>query len=261
MANVESHAPGSFCWIELGTTDQQAAKKFYGDLLGWTPLDFPMGPDDFYTIFNLDGRNTSAAYTLKPEMISQGVPPHWMLYMAVASADDTAAKAVPAGGKLIAGPFDVMTFGRMAVLQDPAGASFSLWQPMSHKGIGIAGVPGTLCWADLNTPDPAGATKFYQELFGWQFTPGEDDTSGYLHIKNGETFIGGLPPAAMLNPNAPPHWMLYFLVKDCDASTAQARASGATVYMEPMTLEKVGRFSVLADPQGAVFSLFQPVEH
>ncbi len=257
MPNVETHTAGSFCWVELGTTDQNGAKQFYGSLFGWTATDFPMGPNEVYTMFSLDASNTSACYALNPEMRAHGVPPHWLLYVSVADADQTSAKVAPAGGKVMAGPFDVMEFGRMAVLQDRAGATIAVWQPKTHHGTRIEGVPGTLCWADLMTPDQAGAVGFYGAVFGWQADPGKDN-SGYLHIKNGEQYIGGIPPAEHRNPNAPPHWLLYFLVKDCDASTAKAREIGAKVYMEPMSMEGVGRWSVVADPQGAVFSLFQP---
>jgi predicted enzyme related to lactoylglutathione lyase len=217
-----------------------------------------MGPDESYTMFCMPGGPVSAAYTMKANM--QGVPPHWGLYIAVTSADETAAKATAAGGKVCAGPFDVMTFGRMAVLQDPTGATFMVWQPMQHTGIAVSGEPGTFCWADLNTKDQAAAAKFYAAVFGWEIAPGKDD-SGYLHIKNGEHFIGGMPPAAFQDPNAPPHWLLYFLVADCDASTAKAKELGATVYMGPQTLEGVGRWSIVADPQGAVSSLFQALPH
>ena len=260
MFHIDKHAPGSFCWIELGTTDQNAAKQFYASLFGWEINDSPMGPDEIYTIFKLESRDAAAAYTLRPDMRAQGVPPHWMLYVSVASADESAAKAAQSRGKVVAGPFDVLDFGRMAVLQDPAGAAFSVWQPKRHAGIGIAGAPGAFCWADLSTTDPAGASTFYRGLFGWEIMPGQDD-SGYLHIKNGETFIGGIPPAAYRNPNTPPHWLLYFSVGDCDASASKAQSLGASLYMGPMTMEKVGRWAVVADPQGAVFALFQPIPH
>src|SRR5215472_6709967 len=173
MSTVARHTPGSFCWMELGTTDQPAAKSFYGALLGWTANDFPMGPGEFYTMFQLGGRDSAACYTLNADMRSRGVPPHWMLYVQSDSADDTTAKATAAGGKVMAGPFDVMTFGRMAVIQDPAGAVFSIWQPMSHTGIKAHGEPGAFCWADLSTPDAAGAKSFYEAVFGWKLSPGE----------------------------------------------------------------------------------------
>jgi len=257
MPNIDTHAPGSFCWIELATTDPAAAKTFYSSLFGWNHNDIPMGPDGSYTIFQLDGRAAGAAFGMDEAMRSQGVPPHWGLYVAVTSADDTAVKAGTLGGQILAAPFDVGEFGRMAVLKDSTGAAINVWQSKMHSGTGIAGVPGTLCWVDLSTPDPDGATKFYKSLFGWEIMAGQDN-SGYLHIKNGEQFIGGIPPAAHRSPNAPPHWLSYFHVADCDASTARAKAMGATVHMGPMTMEGVGRWSVVADPQGAVCALFQP---
>lgn len=260
MAQVEKHAPGSFCWLELATTDQNAAKHFYSSLLGWAVNDFPMGPGEVYTMFELEGRNAAAALSISPELRRQGVPPHWMLYMATDNADQTAAKAKQADGKVLAGPFDVMEFGRMAAIEDPTGAHFNVWQPKQQPGIGITGVPGTLCWADLMSPDQARAAKFYADVFGWEITPGQDIT-GYLHIKNGANYIGGIPPAEHRPPDVPPHWMLYFQVENCDASTAKAKGLGAKVLMEPMNIEKVGRMAIMDDPQGAGFSLFQPLPH
>ena len=260
MAHVEKHAPGSFCWLELATTDQNAAKQFYGSLFGWAINDFPMGPDGVYTMFDLEGRNAAAAATMNPKMRQQGVPPHWMLYMATDSADQTASKTKQAGGTVLAPPFDVFEFGRMAALQDPTGANFSVWQPKQHTGTGITGVPGTICWADLSTTDPPRAAAFYKDVFGWEIAPGQDNT-GYLHIKNGADYIGGIPPAQYVAPNAPSHWLIYFLVENCDASAAKAKDLGATLHMPPSTIEKVGRMAIVADPQGAVFALFQPLPH
>src|SRR5438093_4775118 len=172
MANIDTHAPGSFCGFELGTTDQNAAKRFYGSVAGWTASDSPIGPNELYTTFTLEGRSTAACYTLKPEMRAQGVPPHWLLYVSVANVDETAAKIAPAGGKVVAQPFDVMEFGRMAIFQDPAGASTAIWQPKTHPGTAIEGVAGTFCWADLMTSEQSGAAKFYSTFFGSQVDPG-----------------------------------------------------------------------------------------
>ena len=174
MPNIDKHAPGSFSWIELATSDQNAAKAFYSGLFGWKPADFPMGPDQVYTIFQLDGRDAAAGYQIHGPMKDQGVPPHWALYVATENADATAAKVTAGGGKVLAGPFDVYDFGRMAAFLDPAGASFAVWQPGKNTGIGIGGVPGTLCWADLSTPDQAAGAAFYGGVFGWEATPGQD---------------------------------------------------------------------------------------
>jgi len=259
MANIDKYAPGSFCWIELGTTDQSAAKSFYGSLFGWTPNDMPMGPNDFYTMFQLEGRDAAAGYTLRPDQRSHGVPPHWMIYVAVEHADAVAARAKELGGTVLAGPFDVFDAGRMAVLQDPAGAVFSVWQPKQHTGGGIAGVEGTLCWADLSTPDRDRVESFYTGLFGWKIgKEDEDPAHAYWHIQNGEEFIGGIPPATHRNPQMPAHWLAYFLVNDCYASAEKAKGLGAQFHVPPMVMEHVGTIAVLADPQGATFAIFQP---
>lgn len=261
MTTIDKHPPGAFCWIELATTDQPAAKNFYTSVFGWTANDAPMGPDDFYTIFKLQDRNVAAGYTLRPEQKSQGVPPHWMLYIAVENADASAKKAAQLGGKVLAEPFDVFDAGRMAVIQDPTGAVFSIWQPKTSQGIRVKNEEGAFCWADLSTADPTRAREFYSRLFGWQMIEDTDDkpASGYIHIKNGEDFIGGIPPAEHRNKDIAPHWMAYFQVSDCDATAAKAKSLGVTFYLEPMTMESVGRMAIMADPQRAVSALFQPM--
>jgi predicted enzyme related to lactoylglutathione lyase len=257
MTNIDRHPPSSFCWIELATTDQAAAKTFYGALFGWTPDDMPMGPGAYYTIFKLSGRDAAAGYTLLPAQRALNVPPHWMLYILVENVDASAGKVAPLGGTVMVPPFDVMDAGRMAVIVDPTGAHFCLWQANRNIGNSIADVHGTLCWADLSTPDPARAEAFYSALLGWQFTRDEKDPSGYLHIKNGKHFIGGVPPAAERQPGVPPHWLAYFQVDDVEVTANKAKEMGAKLLMPPVTMEGVGRWSVIADPQGAVFAVFK----
>ena len=218
----------------------------------------PMGPDGVYTIFQLEGRDAAAGCTLRPDQLSTGVPPHWNLYVAVENADASAARAAELGGTVLAPPFDVFDAGRMAVIQDPTGATLCLWQPNKNTGTGIAGVHGTLCWADLNTPDQARAGEFYSALFGWQIMKEDEKPEhNYWHIKNGEEFIGGIPPGSQHRAGVPAHWIAYFTVSDCDKTAAEANNLGATLYMPPTDFEDVGRISVMADPQGATFALFK----
>ena len=257
MANIDKHPVGSLCWFELATTDQAAAKKFYTSLFGWSADDSPIGPDDFYTMFTVSGRNAAAAYTMRKEQRAQGVPPHWMLYIAVADADQAAGKAAQLGGTVLAPPFDVMDVGRMAVIQDPTGAIFSLWQSKKQQGTPIFGVDNAFCWADLSTPDPDKASKFYSGLFAWELMKDPKDSSGYIHIKNGEDFIGGIPPAGHRDPKSPPHWLLYVQVADAEAATGKAGTLGAKVLMQPRKMEGVGTWSIVADPQGAILALFK----
>src|SRR5262245_41619546 len=164
---INNAKPGNFCWFELATSDQPAAKKFYGGLFGWTANDAPMGPDAFYTTFQLRGKKVGAAYAQMPDEVRQGVPPHWATYVTVTNVDQAVAKAKSLGGTVMAGPMDVAEHGRMAVLHDPTGAAINLWQVKQHQGVALWGEVGTFCWSELLTRDTAAATKFYTALFGW----------------------------------------------------------------------------------------------
>jgi uncharacterized protein len=259
MPIVDKHPAGNFAWMELATTDQPAAKHFYTTLFGWAAQDFPMGPDSVYTMFSLSGHQTGAAFAMSSAESGTGIPPHWQLYIAVDDADAATARAAQLGAKVVHTAFDVMTFGRMAVFQDPTGAYFSVWQARDHKGLGLWNENGALCWADLQTRDRDRAVAFYGSLFGWEFDPGKNkEPGGYLHIKNGSQGIGGMPDPRSLPPGVPAHWLPYILSPDCDAQTARAQELGARVLVPAMSIENQLRFSVLADPQGAVFALFTP---
>jgi predicted enzyme related to lactoylglutathione lyase len=249
-----------FCWIELATSDQAGAKKFYTSLFGWNSDDSPMGPGQFYTMFRLNGKDVGGGYTLMPDQVAMHVPPNWLVYVAVENADAAVEKAKKLGGNVLAGPMDVMEHGRMAVISDPTGAVFAVWQPKQHPGMGVIGAEGSFSWADLNSPDPEKASTFYKGLFGWEMMKNPNDPDGdYIHIKNGEHFIGGIPPVKHRDPNVPPHWLIYFHTTDCDATSTKAKSLGANVCFGPMTMENVGRFAVAADPQGAYFAVFQPM--
>jgi predicted enzyme related to lactoylglutathione lyase len=258
MAGIERHPAGAFCWVELATTDAGAAKSFYGGLFGWTPEDMPTGPDQNYTMLKLAGLELGALYTLTGDMLKQGVPPHWMLYVSVESVDETIVKIAAAGGQVVTGPFDVGDAGRMAVIRDPQGAVVSLWQANRHIGIRIAGVVGTLCWSELATTDRVKAREFYTAVFGWGAKISQMGPVEYTEWMAGEMPAGGMLEMTAEWDGAPPYWMPYFLVADCDASAEKAAELGGQVVVPPMDVPKVGRFAVLCDPQGAYFSVFHP---
>jgi len=250
MPTVEHFAPGDFCWIELATTNQTAAKSFYNVLFGWTAQDVPIGPDQVYSLLELQGRIAAGAFTISASENAGGVPPHWHLYINVASANEAAKKAGELGGKVVEAPFDVGDRGRAALLQDPTGAFFSVWEGKKRIGLGVTGEPGAFCWAELITPDQARAITFYEDLFGWKLKPGEGKESGYLHILNGENYIGGVTPAHLNNADAPTHWLIYFAAADVDATFGRAKEMNARILLRPTDFEGVGRVAMLADPQG-----------
>ena len=255
MSIVTSHEPGAFCWVELATNDQNAAKQFYSQLFGWTINDQDMGPQGVYTIFQLKGHDSAAAYTLHPEQ-QAGVPPHWMIYISTEDAEATVKHSAELGGEVVVPAFDVYDLGRMAVLKDPTGAFHNIWQPGKNTGIGISGEDGAFCWGQLNSSDTAKAEAYYTGLFNWGAKTGSGGGMTYTEWLQNGTPIGGmmtLPESAM----AASHWLAYFYASDCDAVTARAQSLGATVYVPPSDIPGTGRFSVLADPQGAVFALYQ----
>jgi predicted enzyme related to lactoylglutathione lyase len=189
----------------------------------------------------------------------QGVPPHWGAYVSVASADEAAAKAASLGGTVIVPPFDVFDFGRMAVLQDPAGATFSVWEPKSHIGVTRINEPGALCWTELATRDVEGAERFYTSLFGWGLKKSAGGGMEYTELLNEGVPIGGMMKMGdQYPPGVPPHWLTYFAVDDCDASASKAASLGGTTLVGPMDIPNTGRFAVVQDPQGAVFAVYKP---
>jgi hypothetical protein len=221
----------------------------------------PMGPSEMYTIFRLRGRDAAAAFMLRPEQLSQGVPPNWMLYVLVDDADAAAARASSLGATVIVPPFDVTESGRMSVIMDPTGAMVSVWQAKNHVGVGVKDEAGSVSWADLQSHDQAKAGAFYASLFGWKMVEGKSmkpaKPGDYFHIVNGETMIGGIAPASQVDPNAHPAWVVYVEVDDCAATTQKAVSLGGRAYVDTMTVGENGRISVIADPQGAVFALHE----
>ncbi|HVT44296.1 MAG TPA: VOC family protein [Thermoanaerobaculia bacterium] len=255
MPEVNSPVPGHFCWIELATSDPSAAKKFYAGVFGWGVNENDMGEIGVYTIFRKNDRDVAAMYGLMPEQKAQGVPSNWLTYIGVESADDIAAKAQSLGATLLQPPFDVFDFGRMAVLQDPQGAVFALWEAKTHCGVTIRDEANTLCWNELATNDAGASRSFYTALIGWEAKVSPEYTEWYLDGKP----LGGMRTINEGEPT-PPNWMPYFMVDDVDATTNSVLAGGGTAHVPPRDMMSVGRFSVVGDPQGAVFALFKPAE-
>lgn len=253
MTVTATHAPGTFCWTDLAAHDNEGAKAFYTALFGWTVEDMPYGegPNEVYSMFSRGGHHVGASYTMDETQRSQGVPPAWLSYVAVESADRSAARAAELGGTVLAEPFDVLDSGRMALIADPGGAVLGLWEPRAHPGFGVRDEIGSLCWTELATRDVDRARDFYTGLFGWG-TQEMDTGIQYTMFTLGEGMAGGmytLPPDLEM----PVSWTPYFAVEDADATGERARELGGTVLMGPDDIPDIGRFVLLQDPQGALF--------
>jgi uncharacterized protein len=255
MAIIEEHVPGGFCWVELATTDAASARSFYGRLFGWTAQ--PLGEGVNYHMFQLGDREAGALYLLTADQRKEGVGPHWMVYIAVESVDRALVKTRQLRGKTLAGPHDVGEAGRMAFIQDPQGARLGLWQARSHIGMRVGGVPGSLDWCELATPDAPGAIDFYTGLFGWTTKVEPFGEMPYTEWLNQGVPIGGLLQMTAEWGSVAPHWMPYFRVEDCDATATLASRAGGQIKVAPTDIPDVGRFAVLEDPQGAVLSVIR----
>jgi predicted enzyme related to lactoylglutathione lyase len=262
VAEFTSHVPGTFSWPELATTDQQAGVAFYRALFGWELNDQPMGPDETYSILQMRGKPVGAGYTMRPDERKMGVPSHWNSYVTVVNVDESAKKAESLGGKVLAPPFDVMDAGRMAVIQDPTGAVFQIWTAKRSIGAQILNEPGALCWTELTTSDTKAAEAFYTGLFGWS----PKHSSPGAHMEYTEFSVAGVPSIGMMAKpkdmpaHIPSYWMPYFQVAGCDASTAKAKELGGKVMVGPQDIPGTGRFTIVSDPQGAIFAVFEFTE-
>jgi predicted enzyme related to lactoylglutathione lyase len=256
------YEPGTFSWADLGTTDPEAAKQFYGGLFGWEAEDMPIPEGGVYSMMSIGGENVAAINTQQQQQRDAGIPPFWFNYVTVASADDAADAVKQAGGGVHAGPFDVMNAGRMAVVADPTSAMFGLWEPGTSIGATLVNDPGCLTWNELATNDVAAAQPFYEQVFGWKIEP--VDTGGgppywmIGHEGGAAGRNGGIRELAPEQAEAgvPPHWLPYFTVESTDAAVEKVGSSGGQAMFGPIDLP-AGRIAVFTDPQGAAFAVFE----
>lgn len=253
MAKFDSYVQGTPSYVDLMAPDPKSAGEFYGGLFGWEIEEVPVDDQgNLYRTASIEGDAVTGISGQMPELA--GHPAFWNVYLAVDDVDATTAKVEGAGGKIDAGPFDVMDLGRMSSIQDPTGARVNLWQAGSTVGSQRANEPGTVVWNECITPDIPAATKFYADVIGMGSEAMDMEGTSYTVLTNTEgRQIGGA-----MNPQmegTPPHWNVYFNVEDVDATVAQAQELGGTVVAPAFDVPGVGRMAVLADPQGGMFNL------
>jgi uncharacterized protein len=261
MPNVTAYAPGTFCWTDLAAHDPRAAEAFYTALFGWTARHdrFGAGEDEVYVMLLKDGRDVAALYAMDPTQRSQGIPPSWLGYVAVENAAEAATRARGLGAAVLADAFEVMDFGRMALVSDPDGAVLALWEGGRHPGAAVKDEPGAMCWNELATRDPEGAARFYAGLLGWTAQPFDSGGAEYTLFLNGGAEAGGMFSITPEMGEMPVAWSPYFQVEDADEAARRAEALGGTVLHPPHELT-AGRWAMLADPQGAVFNVICPAD-
>lgn len=249
---------GRFLWYELLTTDPEKAQDFYTKLLGWG-LENWSGPGMEYVMWKCFDVAIGGVLELPAEAKQAGAPSHWLPYIGTPEVDQTVELARRKGAQVHVPPQDIPTQGRFAVLADPHGAVFAVYQPLREPPPSHPPEIGDCTWHELVAGDDKQAWQFYSSLFGWQ-KHGQGHDMGPLGMYQ-EYGLPGIPfplggifkkPADM---PAPPHFMLYFKVADVGPKAAQVKALGGQILNGPMEVPG-GDFIVnCLDPQGAAFSL------
>jgi predicted enzyme related to lactoylglutathione lyase len=272
MPERNGYIPGVPCWVDTSQPDPEAVLGFYSGLFGWEFENMmPAGSQGEYFIGRIRGGDVAAVGSIPAD-----APPTamWNTYIWVDSADETASKARDAGGGVAMAPFDVLDSGRMAVLTDPEGAAFCVWQANKHKGAQVVNEHGSLNFNGLATRDREGAKAFYGAVFGWTTLelpagvmwtlPGYGDHLEEASPGLREQMAGmGAPEGfidvvAALNPitdddsDTPAHWSVTFAVDDAHATATKAGALGGEVVAGPFDAPW-SRMAVIKDPQGATF--------
>jgi len=265
----DGYIAGVPCWVDTTQPDPDAAAEFYGRLFGWEFEDAnPAGSEHRYLIARIRGGDV-AAVSPPPEGAPSGAV--WNTYIWVDDADEATARAREAGGSVLSEPLDVAGAGRMAVLADPAGAAFSVWQAREHRGARIVNEPGSVNFNVLNTGDPEAARRFYGAVFGWttldlgsgefwtlraygdyleELTPGTRKRTAELGAAGFEDVVAAI---ASIDDDTPAHWGVTFSTDDADATAARTTELGGAVVVPPVDAP-YSRVTVLRDPQGATFS-------
>jgi predicted enzyme related to lactoylglutathione lyase len=248
---------GQFVWYELLTSDAHAAKKFYTEAIGWGTEEFKGGPGP-YTVWTRSGKGFGGLMTLPDDAKKMGAPPHWLAYIGTPDVDATVADAKKRGAALLAGPMDIPSVGRFAVLRDPQGAVFAPFKPQPPPGSGGGMDKEAISWNELITSNQGQAFEFYSGLFGWKKT-GEHDMGPmgkYLMYGQGERTYGGImtkPPQIPVS-----HWMFYGHVSDVHGVAEKVKRLGGKIVNGPMEVPGGDLIAQFLDPQGAGFAIHGP---
>lgn len=255
MANPE----GTPIWYELLTSDADASKAFYEEILGWKVHPPQPGDEKGYRMLDTGNGFVGGMMQLNDTMRAKGAEPTWLFYVGVADVDATTEKARSAGATVLMPPFDLPDIGRMAMLADPQGIPFYVMRGASdaastaydRKGMGKCN------WNELSTPDQVAGNAFYATVFGWTYPdkmamPGMGD---YVFIAAGGETIGATMKQA---PDGPRGWQFYFRAPDIEIAADKVKKAGGKVLAGPMEVPGGERIIVASDAHGVVFGVVGP---
>lgn len=250
---------GEFCWAELLAKDIQRSSQFYLNLFGWNQDSMPLNLEENYFFFQLGAVSIAGGMQLSEKMLANKVPAQWYPYILVQDIHETVKSAVALGATVMKDVSDVTTRGKMAVLLDPTGAVFNLWQATGESSgyVVSKNTVGQVGWYELVTQDTDKAGKFYTELFNWSLRniklyPGRVYNT---FLQQNKSIAGMLSPRS--GDKGDSRWNIYFVIKNIQDFIRRAQELGAVVCYDPLTVRDVGTFSMLRDPDGTFFSVIE----
>ncbi|MBM4253206.1 MAG: VOC family protein [Deltaproteobacteria bacterium] len=249
MSKARQQDVGSFVRWELMTRSVAQALDFYKSLFSWSYDAAELNDGATYYHLLHGNHRIGGIYAMADDLAGKPAAAHWTPYLGVSDVDQSLLEAKSMGAKVTAESFDFAALGRMALLLDPTGAPFGLWQDQQRTLL-----ERSVAWHELSTHDAESAATFYGDLFNWITRP---DSQGEVAITR--FYSGPRPTAALitLSPRfraVPPHWLPYFYVEDMALATKALTQSGGRILAEP-SHGPSGTQAVVQDPQGAVFGV------
>ena len=248
-----TRAIGDFCWINMLTSEPEAARAFYAKVLGWTYAEMPMGHN-----IQVGGKNIGGLFDVNAPQSPPNCQPTIGVMVKVENADATAARVIALGGK--ARPaFDIGGAGRMSVCHDPKGAEFDVWAAKQMQGTSVdRSEHGAPLWFETMTTDVPKASAFYEGLFGWKASPMEGPGFVYTRLLLDGNGVGGMMPQPEHMRGMTPEWVVNFCVRDAREAARIAAEAGGEVCVPVMDIPHVGLYAGIRSPQGILFYVLEP---
>jgi len=243
---------GAPAWIDLHTTDRDGAAAFYAALFGWdvsTPEDGAVP----YVVASGGNGPVASIGPMSPDLVERGARGAWTLYFAVDDVDAAVAAVPEAGGRVVLSPGVLGRAVRVALVCDPAGAVFGLWQGR-HEAGWVHDETRAADWFELVGDGAMKALDFYIDALGMtvsRMPMGDDD---YPMLGAAGVEYAGVDDSA---PGAVA-WRVYFGVDDIDAARERIAELGGAMLTDTARFDGIGAWAAARDPQGAVFSILQP---
>ncbi|MEU0581406.1 VOC family protein [Streptomyces griseoincarnatus] len=234
---ASEYTEGTPCWVDAQLPDLEAGKRFYGELFDWTFEGRPTG-----TVRALKDGDAVASLARKTD---GRLPTVWTVSFSTPDADGLCARIRAAGGQVVAPPTPLGDLGRTALVTDPEGAVFSLWQPGTATGFGRRHEPGAFAWVQLYTRDTETANTFYGDLF-----------HDALFGEGADPDFGRAPVSEVFAPEMPPHLLVHFAVTELEPALEQVARLGGRTQVPPFETS-YGTAAVVSDNQGASFALLR----